>query len=216
MAHIGLNRQSKDAHRGPGNEQVLASPSHCDRPNRKTFDLTGSSKFQSFARKRLRPLFCADSVQILGGYVGKFKYLLLVAVATFYFGFSTQKSQAQIAVQIGPPPECPYGYFDYAPYECAPYGYYGPEWFSRGVFVGAGPWYHGRRRFWGHVDNRYDRHDGWHGEYPRRGERYDQHRRPGRYERFRGNEMRDGHGHSRLGREHEHRDDHERREHEHN
>jgi len=41
------------------------------------------------------------------------------------------------------PPVCPYGYFDYAPYACAPYGYYGPSWFSGGVFIGAGPWYHG-------------------------------------------------------------------------
>jgi len=29
------------------------------------------------------------------------------------------------------------------PYACAPYGYYGPEWFSGGIFIGAGPWYHG-------------------------------------------------------------------------
>src|SRR5580658_7657608 len=32
-----------------------------------------------------------------------------------------------------------YGYFSYAPYTCAPYGYYGPDWFVGGVFIGAGP-----------------------------------------------------------------------------
>jgi len=52
----------------------------------------------------------------------------------------------------GPPPVCPYGYYDYYPYACAPYGYYGPSWFSGGVFIGAGPWfhgYHGRSGFYG-------------------------------------------------------------------
>src|SRR5882762_872836 len=42
---------------------------------------------------------------------------------------------------VGPPPACVYGYYDYSPYACAPYGYYGPDWFSSGVFIGAGPWY---------------------------------------------------------------------------
>jgi len=44
---------------------------------------------------------------------------------------------------VGPAPVCPYGYYDYYPYACAPYGFYGPEWFSGGVFIGAGPWFHG-------------------------------------------------------------------------
>jgi hypothetical protein len=44
---------------------------------------------------------------------------------------------------VGPPPACAYGYYDYYPYACAPYGYYGPTWFSGGVFIGAGPWFHG-------------------------------------------------------------------------
>src|SRR6201997_4475869 len=52
---------------------------------------------------------------------------------------------AQISVNIGVAPVCPYGYFDYAPYNCAPYGYYGPDWFVGGVFIGAGPWFHGFR-----------------------------------------------------------------------
>ena len=34
-----------------------------------------------------------------------------------------------------------WGYYSYYPYACAPYGYYGPNWFSGGVFIGVGPWY---------------------------------------------------------------------------
>ena len=37
-----------------------------------------------------------------------------------------------------------------------PTGSYGPDWFSGGVFIGTGPWYHGSHGFYGHVDNRYD------------------------------------------------------------
>ena len=44
---------------------------------------------------------------------------------------------------VGPAPVCPYGYYPDYPYACAPDGYYGPEWFSGGVFIGAGPWFHG-------------------------------------------------------------------------
>src|SRR5258707_12279941 len=44
---------------------------------------------------------------------------------------------------VGPAPVCSYGYYDYSPYACAPYGYYGPDWFVDGVFIGAGPWFHG-------------------------------------------------------------------------
>jgi hypothetical protein len=95
---------------------------------------------------------------------------------------------AQVAIQIGPEPGCPYGYYDFAPYHCAPYGYYGPEWFSGGVFIGAGPWFHGPHDFHGHVDNHFDPHHGYHGPFPERGDRPFNH--------FRGNEMRDGRGHA--------------------
>lgn len=122
--------------------------------------------------------------------------ILLTAVMTAMLLIAGgSKAQAQISVQIGPPPVCPYGYFDYAPYACAPYGYYGPEWFSGGVFIGAGPWYHGRHGFYGHVDNHYDPHHGYHGPVPHRGEHADRH--PGAD--FHGNEMRDGRGHVRGG-----------------
>ena len=29
---------------------------------------------------------------------------------------------AQVSINIGTEPACPYGYYDYAPYNCAPYG----------------------------------------------------------------------------------------------
>jgi hypothetical protein len=94
---------------------------------------------------------------------------------------------AQVSINIGVAPVCPYGYFDYAPYDCAPYGYYGPDWFAGGLFIGAGPWFHGHRGFYGHVDNRYDPHYGYHGPMPERGAQPFQH--------FHGNEARDGQGH---------------------
>jgi hypothetical protein len=70
----------------------------------------------------------------------------------------------------------------YALHNCAPYGYYGPEWFTGGVFIGAGPWFHGN------VDNRFDPHHGNAGPFPERGDKAFNH--------FRGNEMRDGRGHA--------------------
>jgi hypothetical protein len=94
---------------------------------------------------------------------------------------------AQLVVGIGVAPVCPYGYFDYAPYSCSPYGYYGPDWFSGGLFIGAGPWFHGRGGFYGHVDNRYDPRNGYRGPMPEHGDRAFTH--------FRGNEARDGQGH---------------------
>src|ERR1700761_4215294 len=77
---------------------------------------------------------------------------------------------AQVSINIGVAPVCPYGYFSYPPYECAPYGYYGPDWFVGGVFLGAGPWFHGPAGFHGHIDNRFDPHHGYHGPMPQHGE----------------------------------------------
>ena len=71
-------------------------------------------------------------------------------------------------VAIGPAPVCAYA--------CAPYGYYGPSSFVNGVFIGAGPWYHG---YWGP-------HCGFYGHgYYGRG-----YSAPG----FRGEEFHGGHG----------------------
>jgi hypothetical protein len=94
---------------------------------------------------------------------------------------------AQVSINIGVAPVCPYGYFDYAPYSCAPYGYYGPDWFTGGVFIGAGPWFHGPHGFYGHVDNRYDPRHGYAGPLPGRGDQAFNH--------FHANEARDGQGH---------------------
>ena len=49
-------------------------------------------------------------------------------------------AQAQIVINIGVQPVCSYGYYDYAPYACAPMGYYGPGYFYNGIFLGMGPW----------------------------------------------------------------------------
>lgn len=74
------------------------------------------------------------------------------------------------AVVASGPPVCPYGYYEEPPFTCAPDGYYGPEWFAGGVFIGAGPWYHGPRRFYGHVDHDFDYRKGYRGPTPSRGE----------------------------------------------
>jgi hypothetical protein len=47
---------------------------------------------------------------------------------------------AQISINIGVPPVCSYGYYGYAPYACAPVGYYGSGYFYNGIFLGMGPW----------------------------------------------------------------------------
>ncbi|MEO8870910.1 MAG: hypothetical protein ABI357_08765 [Granulicella sp.] len=77
------------------------------------------------------------------------------------------KAEAQISIGIGgPPPVCRYGYYDYAPYRCAPSGYYGSGYFYNGTFLGVGPWSNwgyghgwGSHRFVGRGGGRY---------YPRR------------------------------------------------
>jgi hypothetical protein len=75
------------------------------------------------------------------------KISLVAAVAAACFTVIVPEAGAQVSVGIAPvigiAPECPYGYYDATPYGCAPAGYYGPEWFSGGVFIGAGPWFHG-------------------------------------------------------------------------
>jgi hypothetical protein len=116
----------------------------------------------------------------------RWKYVAVSALAAGLLGV-VPVSSGQVSISIGEPPVCPYGYFDYAPYDCAPYGYYGPDWFVGGVFLGAGPWFHGPRGFYGHVDNRYDPHHGYHGPLPGRGAQAFNH--------FQGNEARDGRGH---------------------
>jgi hypothetical protein len=119
-------------------------------------------------------------------YMSYCKALALAAICSALL-LGTATAPAQISIGIGVAPVCPYGYYDYAPYSCSPYGYYGTDWFNGGLFIGAGPWFHGPRGFYGHVDNRYDPRHGYAGPMPGRGDRPFNH--------FQGNEARDGQGH---------------------
>jgi hypothetical protein len=112
--------------------------------------------------------------------------VLAFSVLTIALLSSATLGPAQVSIGIGVEPVCPYGYFDYAPYDCAPYGYDGPDWFVGGVFFVAGPWFRGPHGFYGHVDNRFDPRNGYHGPLPERGAE--------RFNHFHGNEARDGRG----------------------
>lgn len=123
------------------------------------------------------------------------KLFTLAAVTAIFIAAGTPRSEAQISFSIGVAPACPYGYYDYTPYGCAPYGYYGPEWFHRGTFIGVGPWFHGSANFHGHVNNNFDPQHGYNGRIPDSGERATRRSRAPR--RFKGNEVRDGRGEQR-------------------
>lgn len=110
---------------------------------------------------------------------------LLAAVA------SQANAQVSINIQFGHEPGCPYGYFNYAPYSCAPFGYYGPQWFMSGIFVGAGPWFHGPEGFRGYVNRSYDPRYGYRGRLPSHDERADWGRHRDWERHFRGNEFHD-------------------------
>ena len=124
----------------------------------------------------------------------RFAFLVVAAIAGIGFTANTPKAEAQVSVNIGVAPSCPYGYYDAAPYSCAPAGYYGPEWFSGDVFVGAGPWFHGAGNFQGHVNNSFHPEHGYRGPMPKSGEKAEPARRVDSAH-FKGNEVRDGRGH---------------------
>src|ERR1700678_4099695 len=68
---------------------------------------------------------------------------VLLATALLAFGSlgaTTPAANAQVVVGIGIQPVCSYGYYDYAPYACAPVGFYGSGYFYNGIFLGMGPW----------------------------------------------------------------------------
>src|ERR1700733_3824020 len=127
--------------------------------------------------------------------MNRFKFLAFAVVAGFFSLTTAPKVDAQVNVDVGVAPVCPYGYYDVPPYACAPYGYYGPEWFSGGVFIGAGPWFHGSADFRGHVDNRFHPDHGYKGPMPHAGDRPDPANHLDKVSHFKGNEMRDGRGH---------------------
>src|SRR6202023_3655323 len=100
-----------------------------------------------------------------------FKYVALLAV--LMLPLADSQAQVGVGISVGArpgyydepadadsPPICSYGYYSYYPYACAPYGYYGPQWFSGGVFIGAGPWYHWGWRHDGYWGRGYGR-EGW-------------------------------------------------------
>jgi hypothetical protein len=87
-----------------------------------------------------------------------FKYFALLAVLVMVPAVYSH-GQVAVGVRIGPdyglynaPPVCDYGFYPDYPYGCAPYGYWGPDYFVDGVFIGVGPWYnfyHRYPRYWG-------------------------------------------------------------------
>jgi hypothetical protein len=136
-----------------------------------------------------------DNLTMEDNRMNRLKLFVIASLATLCFIAAAPTTQAQVSVEVGVAPECPYGYYDVAPYNCAPYGYYGPEWFSGGVFVGAGPWFHGPAGFHGHVNNRFHPDHGYHGAMPARGERAAPENHLDKVAHFKGNEVRDGRGH---------------------
>jgi hypothetical protein len=113
-------------------------------------------------------------------------FAFVALIVALMSSVSIAPAQISVGIGVGAAPVCPYGYFDYGTYDCAPYGYYGPDWFVGGIFIGAGPWFHGPAGFYGHVDNRYDPRHGYAGPMPGRGAQPFSH--------FQGNEARDGRG----------------------
>jgi hypothetical protein len=113
------------------------------------------------------------------------------AIAGIALATTAPVAQAQISISVGVEPACPYGYYDYAPYRCSPNGYYGPQYFNSGVFIGVGPWFHGANEFHGTVNNRYDPQHGYKGAMPNVGDKAGP---SGKQHAFKGNEERDGRG----------------------
>lgn len=64
---------------------------------------------------------------------------LLLAGATTLLVALAPTANAEVTISINPP-VCSYGYYEYAPYGCAPMGFYGPGYFYNGIFLGVGPW----------------------------------------------------------------------------
>lgn len=117
-------------------------------------------------------------------------YALLCAAVLIPLLASVPKANAQVSfsVQIGTPPVCPYGYYDYPPYPCAPPGFYGPGYFYNGIFLGVGPWANwgythgwGRYRFVGPRGGTYYPGYWRHHPHPRVDHRWDHGRAYGYY-----------------------------------
>jgi hypothetical protein len=78
------------------------------------------------------------------------RYAVMFALLALPLAYSQAQVRVGVGIGVGGyvagPPACTYGYYPDYPYACAPYGYWGPSYFANGVFIGAGPWFHG----WGH------------------------------------------------------------------
>jgi hypothetical protein len=112
--------------------------------------------------------------------------LIIGALLAMLLAFAPAPAGAQVAVGVqigGAPPACQFGYYDYAPYACAPAGYWAPEYFYNGIFIGVGPWwgwgyhhgwgghrFHGYYRWqgrdYGHASWEHG-HYGWHDDHAR-------------------------------------------------
>jgi hypothetical protein len=121
-------------------------------------------------------------------------FFLFAALIVVGITASSSVAMAQVGVEVGVAPDCPYGYYDAPPYGCAPAGYYGPEWFNDGVFIGVGPWFHGPKGFHGNVDTHFHPDHGYRGPVPQRGEKAEEGKRVDAAH-FHGNEMHDEKGH---------------------
>ena len=87
----------------------------------------------------------------------RFRLVLIAMLLMAPFAVTAMAQDVEEDVGVGPelvpapvvygPPVCEWGYYAFYPYDCAPYGYYGPGWFRGGMFLGVGPWY---GRGWGH------------------------------------------------------------------
>ena len=100
----------------------------------------------------------------------------VIAAALLVSAVLIPKADAQVSITFGAPPSCPYGYYNYAPYACAPPGYYGPGYFYNGIFLGVGPWAYwgynhgwGSYRFRGPGGGRYHPHSGYYPGRPPKG-----------------------------------------------
>jgi hypothetical protein len=76
------------------------------------------------------------------------RYFALLGLLALPLAYSQAEVRFRVGIGFGPgyvsgPPACAYGYYSSYPYSCAPYGFYGPSSFVNGIFIGAGPWYHG-------------------------------------------------------------------------
>jgi len=86
--------------------------------------------------------------------MNRFNYALAAAVAVIGFTAATPKAEAQVNIDIGAEPHA-LRLLRLRSLPLCSLRYYSPEWFVGGVFVGAGPWFHGPDHFRGHVDNRF-------------------------------------------------------------